>query len=176
MNTLPVWVHSWAIQCCGQGHVATVGKPWSEVMLLSPSQINRSSGQTPGWTHDGEHVEFTGTVVARADGVLELDLGAIVVGLEAWTVEERWTELAGTMVEGTGQVWADWHTAFHPDLNHEVTVEGTVRKISTVKSILEWTGERSAKVVGYEPPVEAQAWPPRYLSPTVIVELEISSG
>ena len=175
MNTLPVWVHDWEIRCCGQGHVAVVGEPWSEVLLLRTSTLERTSRPTPGWTHSGELVEFIGMVVARAGGVLELDLGAIVVGLRAWTDEDRWTELAGTMVVGTGQVWADWHTAFHPDLDHEVTVEGTVRKISTVEPIFEQTGGRTSKVVGYEP-VEAETWPPRFQSPNVIVELEIPTG
>jgi hypothetical protein len=175
MNTLPVWIADWQLGCCGDEHVAAIGELWSEVMLLRPSTLERST-RAPGWIQDGQQIEFTGTIVAPAPGVLELDMGVIRLGLEGWSPDpERWATMIGQVVGGVGSVHADWHTTFHPDFDDEVTVEGVVRKISTVKAILERTGDREVRVVGHEAPVEINDWPPRFC-PDVVLELEIASG
>jgi hypothetical protein len=172
MNTLPVRVANWQIGCCGDEHVATIGNSWAEVMLLVPLTLGRSTTHRKGWTHDGQQIEFVGTIVAPGPGVIEIDLGTIRLGLESWPAHlDRWPLLSGDAVSGSGFVQADWHTMFHPDFDDEVTVEGVVRKISTVKAILGPMGE----VVGHERPVEIDRWPPRF-SPDVIVELEIAAG
>ena len=65
MNTLSVWIADWQLGCCGDEHVATIGEPWSEVMLLRPSTLERSA-RAPGWVQDGQQIEFAGTIIAPA--------------------------------------------------------------------------------------------------------------
>lgn len=173
MNILPVWIADWQIGCCGDEHVATMGEPWAEAMLLRPSTLERATPATLGWRRNGQEIEFTGMIAAPSSGGFELDLGSIRLGLRGAAPDHKvWASLAGELVGGTGSVHADWHG---PSSDDEIMVRGIVRRISTAKQILEQTGERSFRVVGHEPPVEIDRWPPSF-SPDLVLELEIPTG
>jgi len=176
MTPLPVWIAGWQIGCCGDDHVATVGEPWAEVLLLVPDTMAELLSGEPGWVAKGAgEIRFIGRVRStRIPGPMVLDLGPCRLGLSGPQGEmRRWTQLDERLVEGVGQVHADWHTGFDPRLDADVLVEGIVSGISVAKQVLRRTEDRFA-FVGHTTPevVEEMPLSPR-MAVDVLLELDV---